>query len=35
MIEPLVSVPTATAHELAEAATAEPELEPDGVRSVE
>src|SRR5215472_11254667 len=34
-IEPLVSVPMATAHELAAAATAEPELEPDGCRSSE
>src|SRR5512145_1948622 len=33
MIEPSVSVPTATAQRLALAATADPELEPDGVRS--
>src|SRR5687767_13178213 len=32
-IELLVSVPTATAHRLAATATAEPELEPDGLRS--
>ena len=32
-IEPSVSVPTATTHKLAATATAEPELEPDGLRS--
>ena len=32
-IEPSVSVPTATAHRLAETATPEPELEPHGLRS--
>src|SRR5258708_2861219 len=32
-IEPSVSVPSATAHRLAETATAEPELEPHGLRS--
>src|SRR5580698_10537245 len=32
-IEPSVSVPTATAHRLAASAAAEPELEPDGLRS--
>ena len=32
-IEPFVSVPTAAAHELADAATVEPELEPEGDRS--
>src|SRR5919202_7143330 len=32
-IEPSVSVPSAAAHRLAETATAEPELEPLGVRS--
>jgi hypothetical protein len=30
LIEPSVSVPTATAHRLVAAATAEPELEPSG-----
>ena len=33
MIEPSVSVPTATAHRFAETATPEPELEPQGLRS--
>src|SRR3984957_10382827 len=33
-IDPSVSVPTAIAHRFAETATADPELEPDGVRSV-
>ena len=33
VMEPSVSVPTATAHRLAEAAAPEPELEPDGLRS--
>jgi hypothetical protein len=33
MIEPSVSVPTATAHKLDATATAEPELDPDGFRS--
>ena len=33
MMEPSVSVPTATAHRSAETATAEPELEPHGLRS--
>jgi hypothetical protein len=33
MIDPSVSVPTATAQRLALADTADPELEPDGVRS--
>ena len=33
-IEPSVSVPTAMAHKFAETATAEPELDPEGVRSV-
>src|SRR5882757_8574479 len=33
-IDPSVSVPTAAAQRFAETATAEPELEPDGVRSV-
>src|SRR5271157_600251 len=33
MIEPSVSVPTATAQRLAATATPEPELEPDGLRS--
>src|SRR4051794_11493174 len=33
MIEPLVSVPTAAAQRLAEAAAPEPELEPDALRS--
>src|SRR5881396_494916 len=32
-IEPSVSVPTAAAHRLAATATAEPELEPEGLRS--
>ena len=32
-IDPSVSVPTATAHKLAAAATPDPELEPDGLRS--
>ena len=32
-IEPLVSVPIATTHRFAETATAEPELEPEGLRS--
>ena len=32
-IEPLVSVPMAATQRLAATATAEPELEPDGVRS--
>ena len=32
-IEPSVSVPIATAHKLADTATPEPELDPDGVRS--
>src|SRR5262245_41691986 len=32
-IDPSVSVPTATAHKLDETATAEPELDPDGLRS--
>src|SRR6266705_3320301 len=32
-IAPSVSVPKATAHRLAATATAEPELEPDGLRS--
>src|SRR5438034_7800785 len=32
-IEPSVSVPTPAAHRLAETATAEPELEPQGLRS--
>ena len=32
-IEPSVSVPTATVQRLAETATADPELEPDGLRS--
>ncbi len=32
-IEPSVSVPTATAHRLAETAAPEPELEPHGLRS--
>src|SRR5688572_2241490 len=32
-MEPSVSVPMATAHKLADTATAEPELEPDGLRS--
>jgi hypothetical protein len=32
-IDPSVSVPTATAQRLAETATADPELEPDGLRS--
>ena len=32
-IEPLVSVPTAAAQRLAETATADPELEPHGLRS--
>src|ERR1035441_2331772 len=32
-IEPSVSVPTAIAHRLAAVAAAEPELEPDGLRS--
>ena len=32
-IEPSVSVPTAAAHRLAATATAEPELEPQGLRS--
>src|SRR5579883_2708603 len=34
-IDPSVSVPTATAQKLAAAATADPELDPEGVRSVE
>src|SRR6266566_8940058 len=34
-IEPSVSVPTATAQRLAATATAEPELEPEGLRSSE
>src|SRR5436305_1266767 len=33
MIEPLVSVPTATAHKLAATPAADPELEPEGFRS--
>src|SRR5277367_3963812 len=33
-IEPLVSVPTATAHKFAATATADPELDPDGERFV-
>src|SRR2546430_14088418 len=33
MIEPSVSVPTATVHRLALTDTADPELDPDGVRS--
>src|SRR3954463_15402930 len=33
MIDPSVSVPTATAHKLAATATAEPALEPEGLRS--
>ena len=33
MIEPLVSVPIAAAARFAAAATAEPELDPDGLRS--
>src|SRR5262245_56493165 len=33
MIEPLVSVPTAAAQRLAATATAEPELEPEALRS--
>jgi len=33
VIDPSVSVPTATAHRLAAAAAPEPELDPDGVRS--
>jgi hypothetical protein len=33
MSEPSVSVPTAAAQNPAETATAEPELEPDGLRS--
>ena len=33
MIEPSVSVPTATAHRSAATATPEPELEPHGLRS--
>src|SRR5438876_882131 len=33
IMEPSVSVPTATAHKLAATATAEPELEPLGLRS--
>src|SRR3954454_5877995 len=32
-IDPSVSVPTAAAHRLAETATADPELDPDGLRS--
>src|SRR5258708_40192094 len=32
-MEPSVSVPTAMAHKFAETATADPELDPDGVRS--
>src|SRR5947208_7141440 len=32
-MEPSVSVPMATAHRLAATATADPELDPDGVRS--
>src|SRR5688572_7100234 len=32
-IEPLVSVPIAATHKLAETAAADPELEPDGLRS--
>jgi hypothetical protein len=32
-IDPFVSVPTATAHKLADTAAADPELEPDGLRS--
>ena len=33
-IEPLVSVPMATTHKLAETATPEPELDPQGLRVV-
>ena len=34
MMEPLVSVPIATVHKFAETATPEPELDPEGSRSV-
>jgi hypothetical protein len=32
-IDPFVSVPTAATHRLADTAAADPELEPDGLRS--